>query len=374
MFFFKGQSNRNQTLSDAHVHYTIPHAAPTNTCVDLQGNLYGTSAAAVQAVGSSGRVAILEGAPDKAARLQQLTGVPPIVIYLRPTSTAGVMQWGNCSDPAEAERVVKQAQQKEALLRHQVTHVVEVSSMDAACQEIANIVRAEATSAAWTRIEPSKWTMPALPELKTVPVKALGPIELHGGVETGQLPIVTVAPCLRQLQSGDLVLEINGASTAGKSIEDIKKSWNMNVPAQLTILRGDTVWAFLACWLKKLSIPNPSFKRATEIVRRGVYQNSTPFTTRAKRDGETDGKEYHFVSPAVFKMMRERGEFLEEGERNSVMYGTRDPCLPSFKRASPVFVAPCPNARPSSESVSHIVGSVGSVGSIDSDWLGGGRW
>ena len=38
---------------------------------------------------------------------------------------------------------------------------------------------------------------------------------------------------------------------------------------------------------------------------------SISYTTRAPRPGETDGRDYHFVSRERFEMMLAEGEFLE---------------------------------------------------------------
>ncbi|HEX5092804.1 MAG TPA: guanylate kinase [Burkholderiales bacterium] len=49
---------------------------------------------------------------------------------------------------------------------------------------------------------------------------------------------------------------------------------------------------------------------------------SVSYTTRAPRRGEQDGREYHFVDPAKFSAMLERGEFLESAEVHGHRYGT----------------------------------------------------
>lgn len=49
---------------------------------------------------------------------------------------------------------------------------------------------------------------------------------------------------------------------------------------------------------------------------------SISFTTRAPRPGEKNGREYHFVDPATFEAMLERGEFLECAEVHGNRYGT----------------------------------------------------
>jgi guanylate kinase len=49
---------------------------------------------------------------------------------------------------------------------------------------------------------------------------------------------------------------------------------------------------------------------------------SISYTTRAPRPGETDGKEYHFVSRDRFLQMAQQGDFLESAEVYGNLYGT----------------------------------------------------
>jgi guanylate kinase len=49
---------------------------------------------------------------------------------------------------------------------------------------------------------------------------------------------------------------------------------------------------------------------------------SVSYTTRAMRDGETNGKDYFFVSRAEFEQLIERGEFLEYATVHGNFYGT----------------------------------------------------
>ena len=49
---------------------------------------------------------------------------------------------------------------------------------------------------------------------------------------------------------------------------------------------------------------------------------SVSFTTRAPRDGEVEGREYHFVPRATFEAMIEAGDFLEHANVYGNFYGT----------------------------------------------------
>ncbi|MDD5298593.1 MAG: guanylate kinase [Rhodocyclaceae bacterium] len=71
----------------------------------------------------------------------------------------------------------------------------------------------------------------------------------------------------------------------------------------------------------------PSGAGKTTLVR-GLLQEdplvhlSISYTTRAPRQGEMDGREYHFVDTATFGLMKERGDFLEWAEVHGNFYGT----------------------------------------------------
>jgi guanylate kinase len=51
-------------------------------------------------------------------------------------------------------------------------------------------------------------------------------------------------------------------------------------------------------------------------------RQSVSFTTRAPREGEVEGKHYHFVSRDVFEKMIAAGDFLEHAEVYGNFYGT----------------------------------------------------
>lgn len=64
-------------------------------------------------------------------------------------------------------------------------------------------------------------------------------------------------------------------------------------------------------------VSGPSGAGKTSVMQR-VYQTcrvplvkSVSATTRAPRNGETDGVDYHFLSDDEFQLRRKRGEFLE---------------------------------------------------------------
>jgi guanylate kinase len=58
------------------------------------------------------------------------------------------------------------------------------------------------------------------------------------------------------------------------------------------------------------------------LERRRDVGYSTSCTTRAPRNGEVDGRDYHFLSPAEFTARRDRQEFAETAEVHGNLYGT----------------------------------------------------
>ncbi len=71
----------------------------------------------------------------------------------------------------------------------------------------------------------------------------------------------------------------------------------------------------------------PSGAGKTTLTRKvlGIYPEmslSVSCTTRAPRAGETPGKDYRFVSEAVFRRMLAAGDFAEWAEVHGSLYGT----------------------------------------------------
>jgi guanylate kinase len=76
-----------------------------------------------------------------------------------------------------------------------------------------------------------------------------------------------------------------------------------------------------------LVISSPSGAGKTTLTRRLLERDSNltmsvSVTTRARRPGEIDGKDYYFISMEKFKAMRDGGELLEWAEVFGNCYGT----------------------------------------------------
>ena len=76
-----------------------------------------------------------------------------------------------------------------------------------------------------------------------------------------------------------------------------------------------------------LVLSSPSGAGKTTLSRRLLGNDkditmSVSHTTRAKRKGETDGKDYHFIDKDTFTQMRDEGAFLEWAVVFDNYYGT----------------------------------------------------
>ncbi len=80
-----------------------------------------------------------------------------------------------------------------------------------------------------------------------------------------------------------------------------------------------------------LIVSSPSGAGKTTLTRRLLEEQAGPprdlafsvsYTTRARRPGEVEGRDYHFISPVEFERMIERGEFAEHAFVHGNRYGT----------------------------------------------------
>ena len=72
------------------------------------------------------------------------------------------------------------------------------------------------------------------------------------------------------------------------------------------------------------------YKKLLESQRRVVKTISV--TTRRRRPGEKDGRDYFFVSPRMFFYKKRRGLFLETQKIFDHYYGTPKKCVADFLR------------------------------------------
>jgi guanylate kinase len=91
-------------------------------------------------------------------------------------------------------------------------------------------------------------------------------------------------------------------------------------------------------------ISAPSGAGKTTLLKRVMARISglsfsVSHTTREPRTGEEDGVDYHFISPAVFLDMVEKGLFLEHAEVHGNFYGTsREGVLKQLKKGTDIVL------------------------------------
>jgi len=93
-------------------------------------------------------------------------------------------------------------------------------------------------------------------------------------------------------------------------------------------------------------VSSPSGGGKTTLIRRLIADPPGPplhfavsHTTRPKRAGERNGREYHFVTDAVFRRMTSRKAFLEHNLVHGRRYGTsRAEVLPILQRGGDVVL------------------------------------
>ena len=75
-----------------------------------------------------------------------------------------------------------------------------------------------------------------------------------------------------------------------------------------------------------LVVSGPSGSGKTTLCRRLADSSEARYsiscTTRAPRPGEVDGRDYHFLTPDLFRDRLAAGEFLEHAEVHGNFYGT----------------------------------------------------
>ena len=90
----------------------------------------------------------------------------------------------------------------------------------------------------------------------------------------------------------------------------------MNIPQQISIARGTLFIIAAPSGGGKSSLAQALLESTPGL------QLSASYTTRARRSGECDAEDYHFVSPEQFAAMCTAGEFLEHATVFGNRYGT----------------------------------------------------
>jgi guanylate kinase len=77
---------------------------------------------------------------------------------------------------------------------------------------------------------------------------------------------------------------------------------------------------------------------AERLIRKGGYVRSVSVTTRPRREGEVDGRDYRFISEAEFKKLLDANELVEHAEVHDKYYGTPKQPLREALKACKAFL------------------------------------
>jgi len=71
------------------------------------------------------------------------------------------------------------------------------------------------------------------------------------------------------------------------------------------------------------------------------FATVTPYTSRSRREGEQEGREYHFVKRDIIQKDVDRGAYVEWGEYNNNLYGTSVQSVRDIIRTGRVCILDC---------------------------------
>eukprot|EP00052_Salpingoeca_macrocollata_P031712 m.323329 g.323329 ORF g.323329 m.323329 type:complete len:232 (-) comp28903_c0_seq1:132-827(-) len=121
------------------------------------------------------------------------------------------------------------------------------------------------------------------------------------------------------------------APGASSEIADLVTYLNTSVEATVDAIVGSAELAPFNAPPLLLGMPLRQFLRECtqealkplrELVLTRAYKMTVPFTTREMREGESQGKPYHFVTVDDFQRLVGAEVLIEHGQRNGVFYGT----------------------------------------------------
>ncbi|XP_060676845.1 membrane-associated guanylate kinase, WW and PDZ domain-containing protein 2-like [Hemiscyllium ocellatum] len=161
-------------------------------------------------------------------------------------------------------------------------------------------------------------------------------VRLLGGAEYGQLIYLGACPGAAvsrgRLHPGDLLLEVNQAPVPGLTLRDASELLGaIPGPVHLrTVPQGSQLNSDLRHFLKHTFTQGSADFELQECIRQNLYIRAVPCTTRAPREGERPGVDFHFVSLSEFQALERAGGLLETGKFDGNYYGTPvPPILPT---------------------------------------------
>ncbi|XP_029350785.1 membrane-associated guanylate kinase, WW and PDZ domain-containing protein 2a [Echeneis naucrates] len=176
-------------------------------------------------------------------------------------------------------------------------------------------------------------------------------LELKGGAENGQFPVIGELLGGGRLCPEELLLEVNDTPVAGLTTRDVHAVVkHSRDPVRLKCVKqggviGKDLRHYLNLRFQKGSVDH----ELQQIIRDNLYLRTVPCTTRQPKEGEVPGVDYNFVTVERFMELEKSGALLESGTYEDNFYGTpKPPAKPSALLLN-VTDQLLPGARPSSE-------------------------
>mmetsp|Transcript_9269 Transcript_9269/g.23806 ORF Transcript_9269/g.23806 Transcript_9269/m.23806 type:complete len:1399 (+) Transcript_9269:36-4232(+) len=154
-----------------------------------------------------------------------------------------------------------------------------------------------------------------------------------GGVDLNAIPTVSAGPSVgyadgELTEGGEILLKVDGSLVVHLLAEQLGELFEGGDAEEITLLVShvddvpalkDVVRDGKAAGASASAL----FGEAWKAIATRVRNISTPYTTRAPREGEMNGREYNFVTTEKFERMINEGAFLEWGQPpNGAYYGT----------------------------------------------------
>uniref|UniRef100_A0A7N6AJ86 Membrane-associated guanylate kinase, WW and PDZ domain-containing protein 1 n=1 Tax=Anabas testudineus TaxID=64144 RepID=A0A7N6AJ86_ANATE len=185
---------------------------------------------------------------------------------------------------------------------------------------------------------------------------ALG-LELKGGAENGQFPVIGELPPGRalcnsgKLYQDELLLEVNDTPVAGLTTRDVHAVVrHSKEPVRLKCVKqGGVIDKDLRHYLNLRFQKGSVDHELQQIIRDNLYLRTVPCTTRQPKEGEVPGVDYNFVTVDRFMELEKSGALLESGTYEDNFYGTPKPPAEPSALLLNVTDQLLPGARPSSE-------------------------
>eukprot|EP00039_Didymoeca_costata_P019667 m.338448 g.338448 ORF g.338448 m.338448 type:complete len:1412 (+) comp18424_c0_seq1:56-4291(+) len=162
---------------------------------------------------------------------------------------------------------------------------------------------------------------------------------VNGGLDENKIPQITVSNqnnvCykgLNRITDFDVITSVNGASVIAATHKQISAKCTENsdgVKLGLSTIpeshRG--IWlpyqVLLDLLTGTVASESAETKKQAELARNRIWDVTTPWTTRPKREAEKEGREYHFKTPDEFEEQKSGAGFYEwKTGPNGYLYGS----------------------------------------------------